>query len=235
MGRGAGRPTLLVLPSGPGRTFEDMERIAVIGCGGSGKTTLSRRLGGLLELPVIHIDGHYWREVDGVRIESTPGQWRACHRELVAGDRWVIDGMKLGGIEERLAAADTAIFLDLPTVSCLWGIIRRRSRFRGRNLPELGVYDRITWPFIAWVSSFRRRQRPRVLQLLAASDRDVIVLRSRREVAALLARIAPATYPSGASSPSAKLPTDLMSTACSSRSDLDRVPTGTTSASPISV
>ena len=103
-------------PSGSGRTFEEMERIAVIGCGGSGKTTLSRRLGGLLELPVIHIDGHYWREVEGVRIESTPEQWRDTHRELVAGRRWVIDGMKLGVLEERLAAADTAIFLDLPTM-----------------------------------------------------------------------------------------------------------------------
>ena len=202
------------LSSGPGRTFEEMERIAVIGCGGSGKTTLSRRLGGLLELPVIHIDGHYWREVDGVRIESTPEQWRDTHRELVAGRRWVIDGMKLGVLEERLAAADTAIFLDLPTGSCLWGIVRRRLRFRGRNRPELGVYDdRISWPFIAWVSSFRRRQRPRILRLLAASGRDVIVLRSRREVAALLARVAPATHPSAG----AKLPTDWTSTACPPR------------------
>jgi adenylate kinase family enzyme len=184
------------LPSGTGRTFEEMERIAVIGCGGSGKTTLSRRLGGLLELPVIHIDGHYWREVDGVRIESTPEQWRDTHRELVAGRRWVIDGMKLGVLEERLAAADTAIFLDLPTTTCLCGIVRRRLRFRGQNRPELGVHDRISWPFIAWVSRFRRRQRPRILQLLAASGRDVIVLRSRREVAALLARVAPATHPS---------------------------------------
>ena len=126
------------LSSGPGRTFEEMERIAVIGCGGSGKTTLSRRLGGLLELPVIHIDGHYWREVEGVRIESTPEQWRDTHRELVAGRRWVIDGMKLGVLEERLAAADTAIFLDLPTMTCLWGIVRRRLRFRGQQPPRAG-------------------------------------------------------------------------------------------------
>jgi adenylate kinase family enzyme len=204
------------LPSGSGRTFEEVERIAVIGCGGAGKTTLSRCLGGLLALPVIHIDGHYWREVDGVRVESTPEQWRNTHRELVAGRRWVIDGMKLGVLEERLAAADTAIFLDLPTVTCLWGIVRRRLRFRGQNRPELGVYDdRMSWPFIAWVSSFRRRQRPRILELLAASGRDVIVLRSRREVTALLARVAPATHP--AAPRRAKLPTDWTSTACPHR------------------
>jgi ABC-type glutathione transport system ATPase component len=64
-----------------------MERIAVIGCGGSGKTTLSRRLGELLELPVIHIDDQYWSEVDGARVESTPEQWRQRHRKLTPRHR----------------------------------------------------------------------------------------------------------------------------------------------------
>jgi adenylate kinase family enzyme len=38
-----------------------MKRVAVIGSGGSGKTTLSRQLGALLGLPVVDIDAHYWR------------------------------------------------------------------------------------------------------------------------------------------------------------------------------
>jgi adenylate kinase family enzyme len=166
-----------------------MQRIAVIGCGGSGKTTLSRRLGELLELPVIHIDAHYWRKIDGMRVESTPQQWRECHGELVAGDRWVIDGMRLGVLEQRLAAADTAILLDLPTVACLWGILLRRLRFRGQLRPELGVYDRITWPFISWVCCFRRHQRPRILELLAACDANVIVMRRWRDATALVGQI----------------------------------------------
>jgi adenylate kinase family enzyme len=49
-----------------------MQRVAVIGCGGSGKTTLARQLGELLDLPVIHIDARYWRYIDGERLESTP-------------------------------------------------------------------------------------------------------------------------------------------------------------------
>src|SRR6202012_2721142 len=78
-----------------------VERIAVIGCGGAGKTMLSRRLGRLLDMPVVHIDAHYWRDVGGRRIESTPEQWAERHRVLVAGKRWVIDGMKLGVLPDR--------------------------------------------------------------------------------------------------------------------------------------
>jgi adenylate kinase family enzyme len=168
-----------------------MERIAVIGCGGSGKTTLSRRLGELLDLPVIHIDDQYWREVDGVRIESTPEQWRRRHHELVAGDRWVIDGMKLGVLEERLAAASAVILLDLPVVVCLSGIAHRWLRFRGRDRPDLGVYVDVSWEFVRWVWSFRPRHRPRVLELLDAYEGDVIVLRRRRDVRRLVEQVAP--------------------------------------------
>ncbi len=160
----------------------------MIGCGGSGKTTLSRELGARLELPVVHIDGHYWR--DGAQLG--PEQWAAAHRHLIGADRWVIDGMKLGTLPERLARADTVVFLDLPARTCLLGVARRRARFRGAMRPELGVYDRITWEFLLWIARFRRRHRPRIVALLDAHRQraDVVVLRSRRDVRRWLAGVA---------------------------------------------
>jgi adenylate kinase family enzyme len=158
-----------------------VKRVAVIGCGGSGKTTLSRQLGKRLGLPVIHIDADYWKDVGRRPVESTPEQWAKRHQELVAGDRWIIDGMKLGVLPERLAAADTVIYLDVSTRACLSGVLRRRLRFRGRSHPELGVYDRISWEFVRWIWSFRRRQRPRILKLLSDYDGDVVVVTSRRD------------------------------------------------------
>jgi hypothetical protein len=41
------------------------------------------------------------------------------------------------------------IFLDLPAVHCLAGIVRRRLRHRGGQHTRAGVYDRLTWSFIA--------------------------------------------------------------------------------------
>ncbi|MFC4588195.1 P-loop NTPase family protein [Sphaerisporangium corydalis] len=37
-----------------------MRRVAVIGCGGSGKSTVGRRLGAILDVPVTHLDGVYY-------------------------------------------------------------------------------------------------------------------------------------------------------------------------------
>jgi adenylate kinase family enzyme len=166
-----------------------VQRVAVIGCGGSGKTTLSRQVGRLLDLPVIHIDAHYWRSVDGRRVEPTSQEWAERHRELVARECWVIDGMKLGVLAPRLAAADTVIYLDVPTATCLSGILRRRLRFRGRSRPDLGVYDRISWEFVSWIWAFRRRQRPRILEMLSDYPGQVIVVTRRRDITRLLATL----------------------------------------------
>jgi len=169
-----------------------VQRIAVIGCGGAGKTMLARELGELLSLPVLHIDGHYWRHVDGQQVESTPDQWAQTHRELVAGERWIIDGMKLGALPERVAAADGVIHLDFSTAACLGGALRRRIRYRGQLLPELGVYDCMSWEFVRWILSFRRRQRPRILELLSAYDGELVVLRNRCEARRFLRSVDPA-------------------------------------------
>lgn len=92
-----------------------MQRIAVIGCGGAGKTTLANALARRLGLPVLHVDGFYWQDRPGLgQVESTPEQWRRIHAELISGERWVIDGMKVGVLPARLAAADTVVFSTFP-------------------------------------------------------------------------------------------------------------------------
>lgn len=164
--------------SGSGRIKTRMQRIAIVGCGGSGKTFLARALGSRLGIPVTHLDAiHYDRDWNALPQD----RFAERQRELVAGDRWIVDGNYAATLPIRLAAADTVIFLDLPAVVCLWGIARRG---RGRH--------RITLDFVRYVLTYRRRMRPRVLRLIDehAGDAEVIVLRSRRAVRSIAARSA---------------------------------------------
>jgi adenylate kinase family enzyme len=95
-----------------------VDRIAIIGCGGSGKSHLSRSLGGLLGLNPIHLDSLYydqdWRALD-------QEQFAAVQRDLVTAPRWIIDGNYASSLPIRLQAADTVIFLDLPARTCQRG------------------------------------------------------------------------------------------------------------------
>ncbi|MDI1460611.1 topology modulation protein [Catellatospora sp. KI3] len=165
-----------------------MERIVVIGNGGSGKSTLARQLAAILDLPLTHLDAVYYDE-----------DWRPLPHEdfvaeqqrLTAQGRWIIEGNYASTLPVRLAAADTAILLDLPAITCLWGIVQRRMRYRGGQHPRDGVYDRITWGFIRYVAGYRRSMRPRVRAAVAehGSHARAITLASRREADDFLNRV----------------------------------------------
>lgn len=155
-----------------------MRRVAVLGCAGSGKTTLARALGERLAIPVIHVDSVYWRGSD----HRFGARWPTIHEELIAREAWVIDGMKPGVLAERLARADTAVFLDLPRRSCYRGLVERRLALRGRAHPELGAYDHVDRKLLRWIWRFPREVRPLVLELLRRARCDVVVLSSRAEV-----------------------------------------------------
>jgi adenylate kinase family enzyme len=154
-------------------------RIAIIGCGGSGKTTTSRRLGDALHAPVTHLDVLYYDE----EWNTLPKEkFAALQEDLVAQDRWVIDGNFASTLPTRLQRATTIIFLDLGPITCLTGIAQRRLRYGGGQNDSTGVYDRIHWGFIKYVWNFRRDMGPRVRKLILehGTHADVYIVRSRR-------------------------------------------------------
>ena len=164
-----------------------MRRVLVIGCGGAGKSTFARVLGRLAALPVVHLDQEYWHPA----WIATPAEvWERQIARLIESDRWILDGNYGGTLAPRLAACDTVILLDLPRALCLWRVIKRGWRYRGRARPETreGCPERLSWQFVHWIWTYRRRRRPAIAARLGAlrADQRAVVLRTRAEVAAFL-------------------------------------------------
>jgi adenylate kinase family enzyme len=168
--------------------LDDMEgvdgarRIMVVGCAGSGKTTVARLLGERLELPVIHLDSEYWRPGWTAPL---PEEWDRRIDQLITCEVWVMDGNYGGTLERRLARAEAAVFLDLSRWSCLLGVFRRALATWGRTRPDMaaGCVERLPrMDFLRWMWGWPRRSRPRVMTSLAASGLPVVHLRSRREI-----------------------------------------------------
>lgn len=167
-----------------------MRRVLVIGCGGAGKSSFARRLGRAVGLPVIHLDALYWR----AGWSPTPkDEWARTVDGLLAGDAWVMDGNYGGTLDRRLAACDTAVFLDLPRALCLWRVARRRVTFHRRSRPDVapGCEERLDWEFVRWIWEYPTRRRPGILAKLAAlrPGQRAVVLRSPAEVEAFLRRL----------------------------------------------
>lgn len=147
-----------------------------MGCGGSGKSTVAAALAKDLGVAVLHLDKIAWNR----GWEPSPDREYADALEATLGlDAWIIDGNHERGRSSRLALADTAIVLDPGPVKCLWRLIRRRIRYRGRVRPDMapGCVERLR-PRYAWhVLTFRRRVLPQLRsELLAAGVPTVDVM-----------------------------------------------------------
>lgn len=160
-----------------------MRRVAVIGCPGSGKSVLSRRLGESLKLPVIHLDNHYWQ---AGWVPTPNEQWDDFLKQTVSESEWIVDGNYTRTLDIRLQAADTIVFLDMPTLLCLYRILKRHLMYRRVRRPDLNAEceEKLDAAFIRVVWNYRKKIRPQVLQAIRRQEagKRVIVLTSRREV-----------------------------------------------------
>jgi adenylate kinase family enzyme len=162
-----------------------MQRVAVVGSGGAGKSALARQIGAITGLPVIHLDHHYW----GPGWVPTPNaEWVERQRALLEGTRWVVDGNYGGTLELRATLADTIVFLDLPRRVC---VSRAMRRVRSPILQAPGCPQKVDREFLHWIWAFPKDTRPKVLSVLGrhALTTDIVQLRSRAEVRSFLSRL----------------------------------------------
>lgn len=161
-----------------------MQRVMIIGCPGAGKSTFARALAEKTGLPLIHLD-LIWHKPDRTHISRDEFDLRLA--EILAEDRWIIDGHYSRTLAPRFEACDTLFWLDLPLEECLAGV---RARI-GQPRPDMPWQETKEDPeFTECVRAFDGENRPQVETMLAnAKNKDIRILRSRAEVDACLAAL----------------------------------------------
>jgi adenylate kinase family enzyme len=164
-----------------------MKKVLVIGSGGSGKSTFSKRLGEALGIEVIHLDRLNWQPG---WVETPKPELRARVEESVRRDAWIMDGNYSGTLDIRLEACDTVVFLDVPRLVCLWRVLKRVVTYwnGGRADMAEGCDERFDLEFMRWIWTYPKQRRPKILKLLTekARDKKVVILRTQAEIESFL-------------------------------------------------
>jgi adenylate kinase family enzyme len=132
-------------------------RIAVLGRAGSGKSTAAIALGEALGLPVVHLDQLYWTS-DWQAVPT--GQFEAAHMAAIEADAWVIDGGYVSpSFPERVRRADLVVITEASLARCLYRVIARTVRHRGRPRVgrPVGADERLSLAFLIWILRWSRR------------------------------------------------------------------------------
>lgn len=129
-------------------------RIHIVGVSGSGKSTLSRQIATLCDLPRHELDNFFWRP------DWSPApndEFLAQVGNVVAGERWVIDGRQQFDMDELIGArTQLLIWLDPPLPVVTWRVLKktlrralRRERLWAGNVEDwrlaLGAFYRHTF------------------------------------------------------------------------------------------
>jgi len=169
-----------------------MEKILIIGSGGAGKSTFARRLSDATGIELIHLDKLYWQPN---WVEPSKDEWKRAVEDLLKKDAWIMDGNYSGTLEMRLAACDTAIFLDLPRTICVWRAFRRFLFYKKNGRPDLaeGCDEQFDLKFYKWIWDYPKRSKPKVEALFKQfqNTKKIIRLASTKEVEDFLVNFSP--------------------------------------------
>ncbi|HLO97197.1 MAG TPA: AAA family ATPase [Fimbriimonas sp.] len=134
-----------------------MERIVILGCAGTGKTTLARQLAKATGAPCICLDEIWqpdWTDEDVPRFRETLN-------DLHNQDRWISDGnFSAATFDIRLPRATQILWLERPHAVCILRsiarVLRKGERHQFRNLSKV----------IKFIWNFDRKNRPLIESLI---------------------------------------------------------------------
>jgi adenylate kinase family enzyme len=149
-----------------------MQKVAIFGLSGAGKSTFASWLSQYTTIPVYYLDTYYWKSG---WVEQEPKEFKRIHAELIVHDTWILEGNCMVTFKERIQAADTLIYFDFPRFFCLWRIVKRRLMYTHRERADRPKEcpEQLSWKLIQYVLwRFKQRYRPLIGELLRRAPEE---------------------------------------------------------------
>lgn len=163
-----------------------MNKIIIIGCPGSGKSTFSKALHDKTRIPLFHLDMMFWN-ADRTTVEKSVFRKRLSN--VLQLNQWIIDGNYQSTMELRLQECDTIFFLDYSLDTCLDGVRARRGKARA-DMPWIEPEQEEDAEFIEFIKNYRLENRPIVLELLKKYEyKKIYIFKARSEAEEFLNRL----------------------------------------------
>ena len=132
-------------------------KIFITGGPASGKTTLSRRIAAMLDIPVCELDGLLLgEEAHG---EPFEGRFNLVVSKITNMNTWVVEGAYLGWVEPLMHQADLIVWMDVPWRVASYRIISRHVKATVARNNRFPGWQRL-YRFWRWSGRYYKSHNP---------------------------------------------------------------------------
>lgn len=159
-----------------------MAKIIIIGCPGSGKSTLTFKMQEMLKYPVLHLDKIY--HINNNEHISREELIDKVNNFALSNNNWIIDGNYISTIEQRIKLADIIILFDFNTKICIENAINRSKKERTVDMADGFDNSKIKDEFLNFITKFKKESLPKILDILSnyGKDKKIIMLKDYQDV-----------------------------------------------------
>ena len=169
-----------------------MKKIIVIGCPGSGKSTMVFKMQDILkDYAVLHLDKVY--HIDNNTRISSEELLKIIRDFAKNNEKWIIDGNYISSMEERITLADSVILLDIDTNTCIQNAINRSKKARTPDMAEGFDVSSIKDDFLDFIAKFKNETLPKIMDLYQKykDKKQFVILHNYKEVDEFLNNLKP--------------------------------------------
>jgi adenylate kinase family enzyme len=166
-------------------TDKKPHRIMIFGRPGSGKSTFAYLLSKKLNVPLYHLDKHFYKEK---WVERPYQEFLDIQQTMIDSPSWIIDGNNTRSLESRYRKADLVIYFNYPRYICYYRIFKRlffKNSALDDRAPECP--ETVRFSLLKYMWSFEKRIAHQIEKLKNNyPDTRFIEIKSDRQLATLI-------------------------------------------------
>lgn len=162
-------------------------KIHIIGCSGSGKSYLARKLSKKYQIPCYDLDDLQWdNESESYGIKMDPAKRNTLLQEILKQENWIMEGVYYKWVGDSFRDADIIYVLKIPSLICKYRILKRFLRRRLKL--ETGKKETLSsvLNLIRWTNEFETVHMKEIKKILKPYEKKVHYLRNHHQIDALL-------------------------------------------------
>ena len=158
-------------------------KIHIIGCSGTGKTYLAKKLSKKYNIQHYDLDDIQWdNSADEYGLKMPVNKREELLKQILIQESWIIEGVYYAWVTESFQMADVIYVLDFPSYIYKYRIIirfikRKLGIEKGKNETFKSVYN-----LLKWTNKYQNNNLKEIKKILKEYESKVIWISDSREI-----------------------------------------------------